>query len=37
VGAGQPAFVTLSNKAEGSAPRSVAALAEAVLAAAARR
>lgn len=33
VGAGQPAFVTLSNKAEGSAPRSVAALAEAVLAA----
>ncbi len=37
VGAGQPAFVTLSNKAEGSAPRSVAALTEAVLAAAARR
>ncbi|MCQ6261324.1 DUF72 domain-containing protein [Alcanivorax sp. MM125-6] len=37
VGAGRPAFVTLSNKAEGSAPRSVAALAEAVLAAATRR
>ncbi|MCC4309105.1 DUF72 domain-containing protein [Alcanivorax marinus] len=32
-GAGWPAFVTLSNKAEGSAPLSVAALAEAVLAA----
>ena len=31
VGAGQPAFVTVSNKAEGCAPLSVAALAQAVL------
>jgi len=30
VGAGQPAYVTINNKAEGSAPLSVAALAEAV-------
>jgi len=33
VGAGQPAFVTINNKAEGSAPLSVEALAAAVLAA----
>lgn len=33
VGAGQPAYVTLSNKAEGSSPLSAVALAEAVLAA----
>jgi uncharacterized protein YecE (DUF72 family) len=32
VGAGQPAYVTLSNKAEGCSPLSVVALAEAVLA-----
>ncbi|RJS92403.1 DUF72 domain-containing protein [Salinisphaera sp. Q1T1-3] len=32
-GAGQPAFVTINNKAEGSAPCSVRALAEAVIAA----
>ena len=32
VGAGQPAYVSLSNKAEGSAPLSVVALAQAVLA-----
>ncbi len=32
VGAGQPAFVTINNKAEGSSPLSVQALAEAVLA-----
>lgn len=31
VGAGQRAYVTVSNKAEGSAPLSVAALAQAVL------
>lgn len=37
VGAGQPAFVTINNKAEGSAPLSVQALAEAVLSEAARR
>ena len=33
VGAGQPAYVTINNKAEGSSPLSVAALAEAVRAA----
>lgn len=37
VGAGQPAYVTVNNKAEGSSPLSVRALAEAVRAARSRR